>query len=330
MVRSKAWILETPFHGIPKEDDFKLLKEDLNDLKDGEVLCEALYLSVDPYMRSLVSLGMLKAGSPMVGDQVAIITESKSRDYPVGTNVIGRLGWRSHTIVSDLTHIKLLPPMDDLPLSLALGPMGMTGMTAYFGLLEILDPKPGETVLVNSGAGAVGSIVGQIAKIKGCRVVACAGSEDKCKWIKEDLGFDVVFNYKTVDLGEALSEAAPDGIECFFDNVAGDFMSTVFPHMKLYGRIACCGTMSTYNAVGPQPSGPHPYMTIVFKQLRLEGFMVRRWWGKWSPAQVEMLQWIKEGKIKYKECLFHGIETMPKGFISLFEGSNFGKVIIKA
>ncbi|XP_060081386.1 prostaglandin reductase 1-like [Ylistrum balloti] len=204
----------------------------------------------------------------------------------------------------------------------------IANMTAYFGFLELCQPKEGDTVLVNGAAGAVGSLVGQIAKIKGCKVVGCAGTEDKCKWLKE-LGFDEVFNYKKVDLSEALKTAAPDGYDCFFDNIGADFTSTALKHMKLFGRVSICGQISMYNDKEP-PRGVYPFMDILAKQLKVEGFIVLRWYPRWAEGEKDMAQWIREGKIKYKETIYKGFENMPTAFVGLFDGANTGKAIISS
>ncbi|KAF2367759.1 Alcohol dehydrogenase C-terminal [Trinorchestia longiramus] len=203
--------------------------------------------------------------------------------------------------------------------------------TAYFGLLDICDPKAGETVVVNAAAGAVGSAVCQIAKIKGCKVVAFAGSPAKVAYVKS-LGIDHVFNYKTEDISKVLSTAAPDGVHCYFDNVGGDFTASVLPHMVEMGRVSVCGAISTYNqqlAPGEKPSGPFASSIIIPKQLKVEGFMVYRWASRWMEGIHQLVKWIKEGKLKYEETVTEGFENVPKTFIGLFQGENMGKAVIK-
>ncbi|XP_046571425.1 prostaglandin reductase 1-like [Haliotis rubra] len=331
MVKSKKWILAREFEGEPKDSNFKLEEEELPALKDGEFICDAVYLSVDPYMRAY----SYPVGSCIIGEQVARVSESKNKDYPVGCLVQMQSGWRSRTLVDpskpkDLETIRFLkvPDLGTLEPSLALGILGMPGMTAYFGFLEICQPKAGETVLVNGSAGAVGSLVGQIAKMKGCKVIGFAGSKEKCDWVKS-LGFDHVFNYKEVDIDKSLKEAAPDGIDCYFDNVGGDFTSTALQHMNMFGRVSVCGGISAYNATKP-PIGPYPFMTIVFKQLKVEGFIVLRWWDRFLEGKAEMKKWIDEGKIKYRETVQGGFDNMPKIFMSLLKGANIGKMVVKA
>eukprot|EP00058_Branchiostoma_floridae_P022693 XP_002608183.1 hypothetical protein BRAFLDRAFT_90402 [Branchiostoma floridae] len=217
----------------------------------------------------------------------------------------------------------------DLPLSLLLGAVGMPGMTAYFGLLKCLELKQQETVFVNAAAGAVGSVVGQIAKIKGCRAVGSAGSDAKVAWLKE-IGFDAAFNYKTVSsLDAALKEAASNGIDCYFDNVGGDFTTAVLNHMNQSGRVAIVGGISTYNDKDTAGKGPYPYKVIQGKELTVRGFIVRRWLDQWPQGKDQMMQWIKEGKIKYREHVTEGFENMPKAFIGMLVGENTGKAVVK-
>nr|XP_012294538.1 prostaglandin reductase 1 isoform X2 [Aotus nancymaae] len=254
MVHAKRWTLKKHFVGSPTNSDFELKTAELPPLKNGEVLLEALFLTVDPYMR--VAAKRVKEGDTMMGQQVARIVESKNADLPTGTVVLASSGWTTHSI-SDGKGLEKLPTEwpDTIPLSLALGTVGMTGLTAYFGLLDICGVKGGETVMVNAASGAVGSVVGQIAKLKGCKVVGAVGSDEKVAYLQE-LGFDVVFNYKTVEsLEETLKKASPDGYDCYFDNVGGEFSNTVISQMKKYGRIAICGAISTYNRTGPLPPG---------------------------------------------------------------------------
>ncbi|XP_060081379.1 prostaglandin reductase 1-like [Ylistrum balloti] len=330
MVKSKVWTLKRKFDGKVQTSDFDLVEEEVSDdLKDGEYLIEALHWTVDPYMRTR-EVGNVERNQCMPGEQIAKVIASKNSSRPVGSIVRVFAGWRTHTkiINEQEQRVGRMPEMNDLPLSLALGTMGMPGMTAYFGFLELCQPKKGDTVLVNGAAGAVGNLVGQIAKIKGCKVVGCAGNEDKCKWLKE-LGFDEVFNYKKVDLSEALKTAAPDGYDCFFDNIGADFTSTALKHMKLFGRVSICGQISMYNDKEP-PRGVYPFMDILAKQLKVEGFLVSRWYPRWAEGEKDMAQWIREGKIKYKETIYKGFENMPTAFVGLFDGANTGKAIISS
>ncbi|XP_049640817.1 prostaglandin reductase 1 [Suncus etruscus] len=328
MVRAKSWTLKKHFEGSPTSSNFELKTVELPPLKNGEVLLEALFLTVDPYMR--VASKNLKEGDTMMGQQVARVVESKSSTFPTGTIVVASTGWTSHSI-SDGKDLEKVPAgwPDKLPLSLTLGTVGMTGLTAYFGLLDICGAKSGQTVLVNAAAGAVGSVVGQIAKVKGCKVVGAAGTDEKVAYLKK-LGFDVAFNYKTVgSLGEALKKASPDGYDCYFDNVGGEFSNVVIPQMKKFGRIAICGAISTYNRTGAPPPGPPPEV-IIYQQLRMEGFIVSRWQGEVrQKALQDLLTWVSEGKIQYQEYVTEGFENMPAAFMGMLKGDNTGKTIVK-
>ncbi|XP_038625893.1 prostaglandin reductase 1 [Tachyglossus aculeatus] len=328
MVRAKCWTLKKHFEGSPTKNNFELKEVELPAIQDGEVLLEALYLSVDPYMRIVKT--RLQEGDTMMGGQVARVVESKNAAFPVGSIVVASSGWTSHSI-SNGQGLELLPEgwPETLPSSLALGTVGMPGLTAYFGLLDICDLKGGETVFVNAAAGAVGSVVGQIAKIKGCKVVGCAGSEEKVAFLK-NLGFDVAFNYKTVDsLDETLKKASPDGYNCYFDNVGGEFSNVVINQMKKYGRIALCGAISLYNDKVPQ-QGPYVQLHLIYKEIRMEGFVFSRWQGATRQKGLkDLLKWVLEGKIQYQEHITEGFENMPTAFIGMLKGDNIGKAIVK-
>lgn len=267
----------------------------------------------------------------MMGQQVARVVESKNSAFPIGTIVLAYSGWTTHSI-SDGKELEKMPAEwpDTLPLSLMLGTVGMTGLTAYFGLLDICGAKSGETVLVNAAAGAVGSVVGQIAKLKGCKVVGAAGSDEKVAYLKK-LGFDFAFNYKTIEsLEETLKKASPDGYDCYFDNVGGEFSNTVITQMKKFGRVAICGAISTYNRTRPLPPGPSPEI-IIYQQIRMEGFIVIRWQGDVrQKALKDLLKWVSEGKIQYNEYVIKGFDNMPAAFMGMLKGDNLGKTIVKA
>ncbi|NWZ65040.1 PTGR1 reductase, partial [Acrocephalus arundinaceus] len=331
MVIAKAWVLKKHFDGFPKTSDFDLKKIELPNLKDGgkqKLLLESVFLSVDPYMRPYSQRDM-KEGDIMIGTQVARIVESKNPAFALGAFVVGDRGWRTH-FISDGRDLQLLPSSwpESLPRSLALGAVGMPGLTAYFGLLEVCKMKPGETVLVNAAAGAVGSVVGQIAKIGGCKVVGCAGSDDKVTYLKK-IGFDEAFNYKTVkSLDEALHKASPDGYDCFFDNVGGEFACVAINQMKKFGRIAVCGAISQYNDSVPQ-KGPYVQIPMIFKELQMEGFIVNRWKNRWEEGLRTLLKWVMEGKVKCHEQVTEGFENMPMAFIGMLKGENLGKAVVK-
>lgn len=327
MVQAKTWILAKHFEGFPKDSDFELKVEELPEPKDGEVLLEAVFLSVDPYMRPFSRFRMSE-GDVMIGTQVAKVIQSKNPAFPVGGHVVGRCGWRTHTVCDGTDLTPIMPDWpQDVSLSLALGGIGMPGLTALYGIEEVLGLQKGETLLVNAAAGAVGSMVGQIAKIKGCKVVGSAGSDAKVAFIKE-LGFDEAFNYKTVgSLEEAVKTASPDGYDCFFENVGGPFSTVAMQQMKNFGRIAVCGAISTYNDTAPQ-TGPYPQMTMIIKQLKMEGFMQSRWEHKHPESLKRLMGWLKEGKLQCREHVTRGFEKMPAAFMGILKGENVGKAVV--
>jgi len=334
MVKTKKFIYAKAFEGEPKETDFKLVEEELSALKDGEVLSEAIFHSVDPYMRPYMA--RYPVGVTMIGGQIAKVIESKNKAYPVGSTIFGQFGWQTHTIFNpseskDPLQSYVLPSFGKNPSSLGLGVLGMPGNTAYFGFLEICQPKAGEVVAVSGAAGAVGTLVGQIAKLKGCKVIGFAGSDDKCAWLKNDLGFDNVINYKTENVSKALRAAAPDGVDCYFDNVGGEISSQIIQQMKDYGRIAVCGSISSYNLdIKDMPQVPILQPIFVFKQLKMEGFLVWRYADKWMEGIKQMSQWVDLGKIKYHETTTDGFKNIPKAFIDMLRGGNTGKAIVKS
>uniref|UniRef100_A0AAR5PIF0 Prostaglandin reductase 1 n=1 Tax=Dendroctonus ponderosae TaxID=77166 RepID=A0AAR5PIF0_DENPD len=330
MVKAKKFILSRHFVGFPQPGDLQLIEEELRPLKDGEFLAQALYLSVDPYMRKYANTIPLQ--STMVGTQVAKIVDSKNDKFPVGQFVAAPFGWRTFTIsngepAARRVPVLLLPDMGDLPLSLAIGVLGMPGNSAYFGFLEILHPQAGETIAISGAAGAVGSHVGQIAKIKGLKVIGIAGSDEKGRFLTKDLGFDHFINYKTEDISQTLQEIAPEGVDLYFDNVGGEVSDAVLTNMKDFGRVSACGSISGYNDAKPQ--GPLIQPTMVAKQLKMQGFQNVGWRHRWSESFGQNLEWIKEGKLKYKETVTEGFENMFNAFTEMLQGGNTGKAIVK-
>ncbi|XP_064606053.1 prostaglandin reductase 1-like [Liolophura sinensis] len=247
------------------------------------------------------------------------VKESRNPKFAKGIYVVADVGWRDHTVTSDESLLRPIPSFGDLSLSYALGVLGMPGMTAYFGLLEICQPKEGEVVLVNGAGGAVGSLVGQIAKLKGCKVIAFAGTEEKCRWLREDLKLDFVYNYKKVaDQEKAIREAAPDRVDCFFDNVGGEAFTAGLCNMKILGRVSLCGAISIYNAKGEEVKGPYPNMLIISRELKVQGFIVYGWLPKWGDAIKEMIGWIQQCKVQTKETVTEGFENMRAAVYGLF------------
>ncbi|XP_062551440.1 prostaglandin reductase 1-like [Armigeres subalbatus] len=326
---AKKWIYARTFEGVPKPDDFRLEEEVLPEIQDGEFLAKAEFLSVDPYMR--IHIHLYPVEIVMIGGQIAQVLESKHPDFPVGAYVFGQFGWRTCTICNpaeiETKKPYVLPDFGPtLPRSLGLGVLGMVGNSAYFGFFEVCRPTEGKTVVVSGAAGAVGNIVGQIAKIKGCHVVGITGSDEKCQWLKE-IGFDAAINYKMADVEKELQQAAPEGVDFYFDNVGGQTAATVRKQMNQRGRIAVCGTISMYNGTPAQVADPQ--RDFVGKQLVQEGFSVYRWTDRWFEGINQNLKWIQEGKIKYRETITEGFENMPNAFIDMLKGGNVGKAIVK-
>lgn len=303
-------------------------------LKDGEILIKTEWISVDPYQRAY----HMKYPIPydQFSFQVGIVENSKNPKFPVGTRVVSHQGWCDFSIidankgVGATDRVYKLPPLKGLSNSLGIGAMGMPGATAYFGFLEICKPKPGETVVVTGAAGAVGSLVGQIAKIKGCKVIGFAGSDDKVSWLEKELGFDKALNYKTVDITAALREAAPKGVDCYFDNVGGEISSLILNQMNEYGRISICGSISAYNAdLTNLPKATLLQPAMIFKQLKMEGFVVWRWLDRWMEAFEEIGGWIARGKLKTPEHVTEGFENLYDAFSGMLLGKNYGKAVVK-
>ncbi|ODM99748.1 Prostaglandin reductase 1 [Orchesella cincta] len=334
-MQARKIVITQHFQGAPKLSDFKLVEETLPALQDGEILCKAEWLTVDPYMRA--ASARLQAGDQMPGAQVAKVLKSRCADFPEGSQVVGNFGWRDLTVTKvppkekrGFDSLHAMPEMKGLPDSYALGCLGMPGNTAYFGLTRICEPKAGQTLVVSSAAGAVGSLVGQIGKIYNCQVIGYAGTDDKIQWLKS-LGFDHAVNYKTTELPKTLKQYAPQGVDCYFDNVGGEFAFHVTRAMNPFGRIALCGAISSYNNDPRKPNlVPVDYVSMIYKNIRQEGFVVTRFAKDWFAGINQMRDWILEGKLKIEETKTIGFENMPQAFIELLEGKNTGKVVIQA
>ena len=318
--------------GLPKESDFSLVDAKMPAPGEGQALMKTVYLSVDPYMRGRITGVKTYADPVLVGDVmgggvVGQVVKSNSKLLAAGDYVLGQWGWQEYAAV-DAKNVRKLEP-NLAPVSTALGVLGMPGLTAYFGFLDICQPKAGETVLVSGAAGAVGSLVGQIAKIKGCRAVGIAGADSKVEWMTKELGFDAAFNYKTTpDYSEKLKELCPKGIDCYFDNVGGAITDAVFPLMNVFGRISICGQISQYNLEKPE-LGPRPLSQVLVKQLKVEGFIIIRYQNRWAEGITEMAQWLRAGNLKYREEVVEGFENTAKAFIGMLQGENTGKMLVK-
>ncbi len=319
--------------GYPKESDFKLVETPIPTPEDGQVLLKTIYLSVDPYMRGRMNQARSYAANVefnevMVGGVVAQVVESKHTDFQAGDIVNAHIGWQEYGISGGDSLRKIDPSI--APISTGIGILGMPGLTAYFGLLEVGQLQDGETVFVSGAAGAVGSVVGQIAKIKGCRVIGAAGSDEKIAYITNELGFDEAFNYKNVnDYPAKLAELCPDGIDVYFDNVGGEITDAVFPNLRIKGRVVICGQISQYNLESPE-TGPRFLWYMITKRARIEGFLVSDYFDKQTEALTQMAEWLQQGKLKYRETIAEGgIENAPAAFISMLKGGNIGKQLVK-
>lgn len=319
--------------GYPKESDFKLVETPMPTSENGQVLLKTIYLSVDPYMRGRMNQRRsyapnVQIDEVMVGGVIAQIVESKHADFQVGDIVNASIGWQEYGVAQGEGLRKIDPSI--APISTGAGILGMPGLTAYFGLLEVGKLQDGETVFVSGAAGAVGSVVGQIAKIKGCRVVGSAGSDEKIAYIVDELGFDAAFNYKNVtDYQAKLAELYPNGIDVYFDNVGGRITDAVFPNLRVKGRVVICGQISQYNLENPE-TGPRFLWHLITQRARIEGFLVSEYADRHAVALVQMAEWLKQGKLKYRETIAEGgIEKSPAAFISMLKGGNIGKQLVK-
>ena len=318
--------------GLPKLSDFTLVEAPVPQPGEGEFLVRAHYLSLDPYQRGRMNDGPSYAapvgiGEVMVGGVVGEITLSNHPDYAIGETVVGNLGWQQYA-VSDGQGIRKVDP-GLAPVSTALGILGMPGMTAYFGLLEIGKLKPDDTLVVTSAAGAVGSAVGQIGKLKGCRIIGVAGSDSKVDYLVSELGFDDAFNYKTVkNYYRKLRTLCPKGIDVYFDNVGGAVTDAVFRLINVGARIVICGQISQYNLTRPE-MGPRFLWQLIVKRARIEGFLVGDFAERYEAGLQEMASWLADEKIRYREDIAEGIEQAPEAFIGLLQGRNHGKQLVK-
>lgn len=318
--------------GMPTEDNFNMIESTLREIEEGEVIVQTLYLSVDPYMRGRMSgrktyIDPFPLNEVVTGGVVGRVIESKHPRFQVGDHVLGNsLGWQDYSIIKG-NQLNNLPA--NIPLSKALGVIGMTGLTAYFGLLEIGQPKAGETVVVSGAAGAVGMTVGQIAKLKGCHVVGIAGSEEKVRYLKEELGFDEVVNYKTtLNIYEDLKKACPNGVDIYFDNVGGEISDSVYRLLNRYARIPLCGQISGYNLQTPD-MGPRITPLLLIKSALVKGFIVSDYQEKFREGISTLAQWYMTGQLKDQETIVEGLENTVSAFLGLFEGKNIGKQIVK-
>ena len=316
--------------GVPTAANFTLERTKLEPLEDQQVLVRNLFMSVDPYMRGRMNAGKsyvpsFELGKPLEGGAVGEVVESRAREFKLGDAVVSNFGWREYFIASP----KELHPVscDVKPLSVYLGALGMSGMTAWAGL-NLVEVKAGDVIFISGAAGAVGNVAGQLAKLRGCRVIGSAGSQEKVRYLREECGFDVAFDYKVGPVLEQLNLEAPDGIDVYFDNVGGETLEAALSALRVHGRIIACGGISGYNEEKPRP-GPSNLFNMITKRLTMKGLIVRDWLSRQGEFEKQVGGYFRAGKLKNKETVVEGLDQAVNAFIGLFEGKNTGKMVVK-
>ncbi|WP_233193571.1 NADP-dependent oxidoreductase [Sporosarcina sp. P3] len=317
--------------GLPTMETFDFVEKPMPELQDDQVLVRTLYVSVDPYMRGRMIdaksyIPPFKLNEVITGGVVGEVTKSTSDSFKPGDFVVGNLNWAEYTAAAEQEVRKIDPHI--APITTHLGILGMTGLTAYFGLLDIGKPQEGETVVVSGAAGAVGSVVGQIAKMKGAKVIGIAGSQEKIEYVKNELGFDEAVNYKLDSFKEDLATAAADGVDVYFDNVGGEVTDAVFTLLNKHARIALCGAISSYNKE-EQDIGPRLQSTMIKTSALMKGFTVGDYATDFATASADLGKWLSEGQLKYEETIVEGFDHIPHAFLGLFDGTNLGKQLVK-
>jgi NADPH-dependent curcumin reductase len=332
---ARRFVLASRPVGEPKDSDLRLEDFDVPQAGPGQVLLRTLYLSLDPYMRGRMSdaksyAAPVPLGGVMEGGTVSEVIASQNDNFAPGDIVLGRTGWQTHA-VTDGTSLRKVDPASG-PISTALGVLGMPGMTAYAGLLAVGQPKAGETLVVAAASGAVGSVVGQIARIKGLRAVGIAGGADKCRHVKDDLGFDECLDHRAPDLAGRLAAACPDGIDIYFENVAGPVLDAVLPLLNNFARVPVCGTIAHYNDTAPPPGPdklPGVWRMILTKRLTVRGLLVTDFADMHGDFLRDMGAWVAAGRVKYREDIIESFENAARGLIGLLRGENFGKRLVR-
>jgi hypothetical protein len=329
MATNRRIVLASRPAGAVATDNFRLETVPLPALQDGQLLVRNRWLSLDPYMRGRMNEGRSYAaaqalGETMVGGTAGEVVESRHPKFAIGDQVVGYLGWQEYGISDGSQLMKV--DTARVPLSAYLGAVGMPGVTAWYGLNRIIEPKAGETVVVSAASGAVGGVVGQLARLSSCRAVGIAGGEEKCRYVVDELGFDACIDYKREDVGKALKAAAPDGVDGYFENVGGEIMDAVLPRMNAFGRIALCGLIAGYDG---QPIPVRNPTWFLVSRLKLQGFIVSEHMQVWPQALQELGAHVAAGRIRYRESIAQGLEAAPAAFIGLLKGRNFGKQLVK-
>ena len=333
--RNRRITLAARPEGAPSNDDFALVEEPVPAPGAGELLLRTIYLSLDPYMRGRLRavesyVPYVEIGETMVGGAVSEVLESNVEKFAAGDIVFGYTGWQTHAVSDGKGLLKLDPGA--APISTALGILGMPGHTAYVGLLDIGKPKAGETVVVSAASGAVGSAVGQIARIQGCRVVGVAGAPEKCRYVVDELGFDACVSHLDPDFETRLEDACPEGVDIYYENVGGKVLAAAFKLLNVGARVPVCGMVSHYNDTAPPPGPdalPATMRAILTKRLTVRGFIIFDHQHRWKDFHADMSAWIRDGRVKYREDFVDGLESAPAAFRGLLEGRNFGKLIVR-
>ncbi|HZW79954.1 MAG TPA: NADP-dependent oxidoreductase [Candidatus Deferrimicrobiaceae bacterium] len=328
---NRQWRLKSRPTGLIKADNFELVSEPMSEPGEGQLLIRSVYLSLDPAMRGWLIdrpsyVPPVQIGEIMRGLAVGIVEKSNHPKFATGDRVQGMFGWQEYLLSSGEALTKL--PETGLPFSAYLGLFGLAGLTAYAGLLEVGQPKSGETLLVSGAAGSVGSLVGQIGKVKGLRVVGIAGTDEKCKWLLEELAFDGAVNYKDADCRKQLKAACPKGVDIYFENVGGEILETALSLINTFGRMVICGLISQYNATAPVP-GPSNFAAVISKRLKIQGFLAIDYSSKVKEMVSTFTQWHSSGQLKYRVDIVRGLESAPAAINKLFEGSNHGKLMVQ-
>ena len=326
----QVWLQSRP-NGIPRAQDIAIRTAPIPEIADGEFLIRNEFLSADPAMRGWIAdkstyWPRIEVGDTMRAFSAGKVVNSKNPEYAAGDYVMGIFGWQDYAAVRQPQVMRKVQE-HDLPLSLSLGVLGLNGLTAYFGLLDVCQPKPGETLVVSTAAGAVGSAVGQIARIKGARTVGVTGGPEKCRQCLEEFGYDAVIDYKNEDVDAALGRLCPDGVDAYFDNTSGAIHDAVLRRINLHARIAICGTAS-YASWDPWNEGPRPERHLLVKRATMRGFLTTDYAARYEEAVSDLAGWIREGRLQYREDVLHGIESAPGSIEKLYAGENSGKLII--
>jgi len=331
-MESSQFVLASRPIGMPSSDNFRIEKTMLNELQDNEVLLKSWYISVDPYMRGRMNnvksyAASFEVDQPIRGGIVAKVTDSKSKLISTGDTVVGMLPWATYSIEKAENLRKV--DTQKVPPGYYLGVLGMPGFKAYFGMMEIGKPEKGDTVVVSGAAGAVGIVAGQIAKMQGSKVIGIAGSDEKCRILKEKFGYDETINYKTSkSLRKEIGELCPQGVDVYFDNVGSEITDAVVANLDFHARIALCGQISQYNNTKPY-TGPSILPMLLTRSVRLQGFLVSNYAVRFGEALSHLTQWVNDGKLKYTETIIQGFDKLPDAFLGLFSGNNLGKMLVK-